>query len=70
MIKARLDEVGTRYTWHEFNGQHAFMRDEGHRYDPELALLSWNLLLALFHRRLGYGDLNISTEGTSAESRH
>ena len=69
MIKARLDEVGTRYTWHEFNAQHAFMRDEGHRYDPELALQSWNLLLALFHRRLGYGDLDIVTDA-AAESRH
>ena len=27
------------YTWHEFNGQHAFMRDEGARYDGELALM-------------------------------
>ena len=70
VIKARLDEVGTRYTWHEFNGQHAFMRDEGARYDPELALQSWNLLLALFHRRLGYGDLDIQTDGAAAESRH
>ena len=70
MIKARLDEVGTRYTWHEFNGQHAFMRDEGHRYDPELALQSWNLLLALFHRRLGYGDLDIQIDGAVAEARH
>jgi carboxymethylenebutenolidase len=70
MIKARLDEVGTRYTWHEFNGQHAFMRDEGHRYDPELALQSWNLLLALFHRRLGYGDLDMASDGKPAESRH
>jgi len=69
-IKARLDEVGTRYTWHEFNGQHAFMRDEGHRYDPELALQSWNLLLALFHRRLGYGDLDMASDGKAAESRH
>ena len=27
------------FTWHEFNGQHAFMRDEGPRYDPELSRL-------------------------------
>ncbi len=70
LVKARLDEVGANYTWHEFNGQHAFMRDEGHRYDPALSLLSWNLLLELFHRRLGYGDLAIETSAGAAESRH
>ena len=33
----RLNEVGTRLNWHEVNGAHAFLRDEGVRYDPELA---------------------------------
>ncbi len=70
MVKARLEEVGAKYTWHEFNGQHAFMRDEGHRYDPALALQSWMLLLELFHRRLGWGDLDTPSDGTAAESRH
>ena len=40
------------FTWHEFNGQHAFMRDEGERYDPELALLGYDLALKLFQRKL------------------
>ena len=40
------------FTWHEFNGQHAFMRDEGERYDPELALISYNLVLKLFQCKL------------------
>jgi carboxymethylenebutenolidase len=57
LIKARLEAAGTRFTWHEFNGAHAFMRDEGPRYDPELALQCWGLVLDLFHRRLGSGDL-------------
>lgn len=57
LLKARLEEVGTRFTWHESNGAHAFMRDEGPRYDPELALQCWGLVLGLFHRRLGGGDL-------------
>lgn len=70
LVKARLEEVGANYTWHEFNAQHAFMRDEGPRYDPALALQSWGLLLALFHRRLGWGDLNLTSEVASAESRH
>lgn len=26
-----------KFSWHEFNGEHAFMRDEGHRYDSALA---------------------------------
>lgn len=56
-IKARLEEVGARFTWHEFNGAHAFMRDEGPRYDPALTALCWGLVFELFHRRLGLGDL-------------
>jgi len=55
LIYQRLSEVGTQFTWHEFNGQHAFMRDEGHRYDPELSALCWKLVLALFGRQLGEG---------------
>jgi carboxymethylenebutenolidase len=58
LIKARLEEVGAKYTWHEFNAQHAFMRDEGPRYDPALALQSWGMVTELFHRRLGLGDLD------------
>jgi len=58
LIKARLEEVGARYTWHEVNGQHAFMRDEGARYDPELAYQCYGLVFDLFHRRLGAGDLD------------
>ena len=51
-IKARLDEIGANYQWIEVNGAHAFMRDEGYRYDPELASLCHQWLLALFERRL------------------
>ena len=52
LIKARLEEVGANYTWHEFNAAHAFMRDEGPRYDPALSRLCWGLALELFHRAL------------------
>jgi carboxymethylenebutenolidase len=58
LTRARLEAVGTRYTWHEFNAAHAFMRDEGLRYDPALAHLCYGLVVELFHRRLGLGDLN------------
>jgi carboxymethylenebutenolidase len=56
LLYQRLTEANTTFTWHEFNGQHAFMRDEGHRYDPELSALCWQLVLALFSRRLRDGD--------------
>jgi len=36
----------------EVNAQHAFLRDEGDRYDPELALLVYLLSVALFRRCL------------------
>ncbi|MEO7720233.1 MAG: dienelactone hydrolase family protein [Capsulimonas sp.] len=46
-----------RFTWHEFNGAHAFLRDEGPRYDPALARVTFGLALELFARKLGEGDL-------------
>ncbi len=55
LIKARLEEVGASFHWHEVNGAHAFLRDEGYRYDPALALQSYGLALELFHRRLAVG---------------
>ena len=55
-IKARLDEVGTDYQWFEVNGAHAFMRDEGYRYDPDLEYQCKGLVLALLHRRLALGS--------------
>ncbi|WP_028456656.1 dienelactone hydrolase family protein [Chitinilyticum litopenaei] len=47
MAAANLD-----FTWHEFNGVHAFMRDEGDRYDAALALQGYQLALELFGRKL------------------
>lgn len=64
-----LADAGSNFTWHEFNGQHAFMRDEGPRHDPELARTCYGLTLDLFHRKLGEGDEQKS-QGTKAESRH
>ena len=51
-IRARLEEVGARYEWHEVNAQHAFLRDEGPRYDPALFLQAVGWMLALFSRTL------------------
>jgi carboxymethylenebutenolidase len=52
LIKARLEEVGARYQWFEVNAQHAFLRDEGPRYDPALAYECYGLVFDLFHRCL------------------
>jgi carboxymethylenebutenolidase len=52
-IWQRLTEAGTSFSWHEVNGAHAFMRDEGPRYDPQLALACYRLTLELLQRRLG-----------------
>ena len=52
LINRRLVEAGVAFTWHEHNAQHAFLRDEGHRYDPALALLSYGQVSQLFTRLL------------------
>lgn len=51
-IHQNLITSGNRFTWHEFNAQHAFMRDEGDRYDAELALQVYAMAVALFRRCL------------------
>ncbi len=56
-ILAAMTAAGVHFTWHEFNAQHAFLRDEGPRYDPELALRGYALAIDLFRRKLGEGDL-------------
>ena len=43
LIYDSLTAAGTSFSWHEFNGEHAFMRDEGHRYDPALALTIYGM---------------------------
>jgi len=68
-VLARLNELGTRLTWHEVNGAHAFMRDEGIRYDPELAYSLYGLVFDLFHRKLGEGDLTASIPASTEARR-
>lgn len=51
-IRARLQQVGATYEWHEVNAQHAFLRDEGPRYDPALFLQAVGWMLALFNRTI------------------
>jgi len=52
LLYQRFTDAGLLFTWHELNAEHAFLRDEGDRYDPELALLAQRLVLDLFHRAL------------------
>jgi carboxymethylenebutenolidase len=68
-VLARLNEVDARFTWHEVNGAHAFLRDEGARYDPELAYQCYGLVFDLFHRKLGFGDMPAEVVG-AGETRH
>ncbi len=51
-ILARLNELNILINWHEVNGAHAFLRDEGARYDPEHAHAMVSLVFDFFHRTL------------------
>jgi len=51
-IHKKLLDSDIVFGWHEFNGQHAFMRDEGDRYDAELASLGYQISLRMFSRTL------------------
>lgn len=52
LVREKLGATDLNFTWHEFNGQHAFMRDEGERYDPQLAALGLQMTLQLYGRTL------------------
>ena len=52
LVNQKLAEANLNFTWHEFNGQHAFMRDEGERYDPQLAMNGYLLATQMFSRTL------------------
>jgi carboxymethylenebutenolidase len=51
-IYEALTEADAFFQWHEFNGAHAFARDEGPRYDAAASRLAFTLTLELFQRRL------------------
>jgi carboxymethylenebutenolidase len=52
LIYKTMTEARTNFCWHEFNAQHALIRDEGHRYDAALADIVYSMTFELFHRRL------------------
>ena len=51
-IRAALDDAKTRYAIEHYPAEHAFMRDEGPRWDPESADDAWRNAIALFRRTL------------------
>ncbi len=44
LIHRALEDAGQNFEWHEFNAAHAFLRDEGPRYNPALARVCMGLL--------------------------
>ena len=54
LIYDAMTAADASFTWHEFNGEHAFMRDEGHRYDPALAHIVYTLINQHLHQTLCY----------------
>lgn len=53
LIYEALADADVSFEWHEFNAAHAFLRDEGPRYDPALAGLCLALASDLLTRSLG-----------------
>ncbi len=51
-IYRALSEAEVLFSWHELNAEHAFMRDEGPRYDAEASRLAMAIALGLFARAL------------------
>ncbi|MGA8657431.1 MAG: dienelactone hydrolase family protein [Chthoniobacterales bacterium] len=65
IIYNSLADANTNFSWHEFNGAHAFMRDEGVRYDAAAARIVYGMALELFKRKLGEGEVMATAAGDS-----
>jgi carboxymethylenebutenolidase len=66
-----LSDAGLHFQWHEFNAQHAFIRDEGPRYDAASAQICYGMAIELFKRKLGEGDiLGERTPSGPTETKH
>lgn len=65
-----LAAAGANFTWLEVNGAHAFLRDEGARYDAELAHQCLGMAVSLFRRTLGGGLGATSASAGSPETKH
>ncbi|MDF2439551.1 MAG: carboxymethylenebutenolidase [Abditibacteriota bacterium] len=71
LLYEAMSDAELNFQWHEFNAAHAFIRDEGPRYNPAAAQMCYSMALELFKRKLNGGDLlNRSTLEGSQEARH
>jgi carboxymethylenebutenolidase len=52
VIRAGLDPLAGRLRWREYDAEHAFGRDVGHRYDPAITDEAFAETVALFRRAL------------------
>lgn len=52
-IEAALRAAGTRFSTKLYPAEHAFMRDEGPRFDPEATDLAWLDMIGLYRRTFG-----------------
>ncbi|MES2920052.1 MAG: dienelactone hydrolase family protein [Verrucomicrobiota bacterium] len=53
LIHRELEDADVDFEWHEFNAAHAFLRDEGVRYNPALARVAMALLLRFLAEKIG-----------------
>ena len=51
-VYEKMTQEKLNFAWHEFNGAHAFMRDEGDRYNPSLARQCYGLAVDMLDRVL------------------
>jgi carboxymethylenebutenolidase len=54
-IEAALAAAGVRYQIELYDAEHAFMRDEGPRYDPVATDSAFRSMIALFERAFSGG---------------
>jgi len=65
IIYNALADANRIFSWHEFNGAHAFMRDEGARYDAAAARIVYGMAFELFKRNLGEGNILTAAKSDS-----
>jgi len=52
-IQAALEQAGTTFAIRQYPAEHAFMRDEGPRYDAEATDRAWMEAIQFYKRVLG-----------------
>ena len=52
-IHQLLEDHERDFEWHEFNAEHAFLRDEGPRYNPAIARVGMALMLRFLTEKVG-----------------